>query len=295
MIIQSPVLELVAQLPCLECLVVYTIYPGAKWDPSRCQQLPPGSFPALESLTAELRSPHDAKRFWELIPLPNLKELELDMGPSTDDNELQFIPTLCRGSPQITSLQLRFRGLEEPHVISSEMFEHLACLPLKETFSLDSAILDFVGAWVRVASAWPHLKTIYCLDQPTNLDHLLLLCSNLPDLKYINCDLDLEDAAQTIECNWRPDGRPAFYSNLAGLTIKQFEVREAMQYNLTEVARFIAYFWPEAEVRSDQEDPLSDFDDNDSDTEREDLLDKQGLFRMFRELIRAYVCLFHDG
>ncbi|KAG9075230.1 hypothetical protein FS749_013127 [Ceratobasidium sp. UAMH 11750] len=241
MILQSPVLELVAQLPCLEHLTVCPNYPGANWDPSRCQQLPTGLFPALESLTIELRSSHDAKWFWELIPLPNLKDLDLTVWPAIGNNKLQFIPTLCQASPRITSLQLSFHGLlgGEPHRISVEMFEHLAHLPLNQTFSLDSAMLDFEEPWVKVAGAWLHLKKISCLDQSARLSDLLFLSSNISELECIKCDLDPEHAARTVGYNSRLDGALVSYPDLTDLVIKQFQLKYLLQspeYNLSDVA-----------------------------------------------------------
>ncbi|KAG9090132.1 hypothetical protein FRC06_001203, partial [Ceratobasidium sp. 370] len=239
-ILQSPVLELVAQLPCLKRMTIQPNYPGANWDPSSCQQLPPGSFPALDTLVLSLGTSRDANRFWELIPLPNLKDLDLTMESVANDNELQFIPTLCRASPQITSLQLSFPAFNEPHGISARMFEHLARLPLDRIFSLECAILDFEGAWFDIADAWPHLKMIRCLDQPTGLTDLLYLSSSLPGLEYVKCDLDLEQAARTVQYNWRPAGQPPFFPNLTDLIIKQFELRELVrdpEGNLGSVAR----------------------------------------------------------
>ncbi|KAG8736611.1 hypothetical protein FRC10_009128 [Ceratobasidium sp. 414] len=296
MILQSPVLELVAQLPCLKCLTVQPNHTGANWDPSLCQQLPPGSFPALDTLTLELGNSHDAKKFWELIPLPNLKGLDLSLRSVPSDDELSFIPTLCQASPQITSLQLDFPAWGEPHEIGTEVFEHLARLPLDQTFSLEGAILDFEDAWVKIATVWPHLKKVSCIDQSAGLDDLLFLSSNLPQLKYVKCDLDLEEATLTVTYGWRPDGQPPFYPGLMDLVIKRFELRELMLYNLGDVAGFIAYFWPKVKVRSAQEVLLfEDPDEDDTEMEREVLLNKQGMFRMFRELVWAYVCLFHDG
>ncbi|KAG8745083.1 hypothetical protein FRC10_008935 [Ceratobasidium sp. 414] len=294
MILQSPVLELVAQLPYLKRMAIEPFYIREYWDPSLCQQLPPGSFPALDPLTLGLGSFRDAKKFWELIPLPNLKELDLTMELATNDNEFPFIPTLCQASPQITSLQLHFfpPGLE-PHEINADMFEHLARLPLDRIFSLEYAILDFENAWTSVVDAWPHLERFCCLDQPADLNDLLFLSSHLPELKHLTCDFDLEDAARTVKYNWRPDGKPPFYPNLTGLTIKQFELRELIrgpEYHLGDVARFIAYFWPNAEIRGAQEDEIVE---DGSETEIEALEDKQAMFKMFRELIRAYVYLFH--
>ncbi|KAG9118337.1 hypothetical protein FRC07_007203 [Ceratobasidium sp. 392] len=134
--IQSSALRLLAQLPNLSELWIKTTPDTPPWDSSLCQRLPPGSFPALKSLSINLETCRDVKKFWELVPLPTLEAAYVTIKSKGDDDEGQgeFIPTLCQTSPNIKRLRLTFSSPpdedEAVHMISLGMFEHLARLSL---------------------------------------------------------------------------------------------------------------------------------------------------------------------
>ncbi|KAG9114059.1 hypothetical protein FRC07_007698 [Ceratobasidium sp. 392] len=301
-ILQDAILQVVAQLPELSRLVIQDFGIATEWNPPLRTKLSGDyNFPALEDLSIPFANSRDIKKFWELVPLSKLETLLLnihDVGPGK--NPQDFIKTICQASPLIENLQLLFPEVdpadedEEPFAITEATFEYMAELPLDEIFILHHAMLDFDDAWVAVVCAWDGLTRIECLHQPTTLEDLIFLSSKLPNLKTIKCDLDLEDEAPGIKHNWVPDGQP-FYPSLTSLVVKRFELKDivtSLRYTLSDTARYLAYFWPNARVESVQENLLEYYSsDDESDTEERD---KYILFKLLRELIRAYICLFHN-
>ncbi|KAG9121453.1 hypothetical protein FRC07_002587 [Ceratobasidium sp. 392] len=247
--IQSSALRLLAELPNLKDLWIKTESDTPPWDPSLCEQLPPGSFPVLESLSINLETCRDVRRFWEIVPLATLEKAYVSIKSTSDDDEGEgeFIPTLCQSSPKINSLRLTFSSQldldeedREVHLISLDMFEHLARLPLKDFLSLGYAKLDFEDAWTRIARAWPSLTHIDFLHQPMRLAELALLTTNLPNLCRIECDLDMEHAVQAVGRNWQPGGEHASFPNLRLIIVKEFDLKEhacSYDYDLDDLAR----------------------------------------------------------
>ncbi|KAG8759148.1 hypothetical protein FRC12_009837 [Ceratobasidium sp. 428] len=293
LILQPAALRPLARLPNLTYLSARAESNTLPWDSSSFNQLPSNSFPALKGLSLELETCRDMRRFWELIPLTNLERVTVSVA-STNDVEDEFVPTLCRASPNIKSLVLalpRQAGLDEGHGqiyrIPLNMFEHLARLPLEDIFSLISAKLDFDNAWVRIAATWPALREISCLRQPMRLDELLHLSISLPNLCRVQCDFDLEHAVRAVGRNWQPSGDVPSCPSLRYLTITTTHLREhasSFNYDLSDLARFFAYFWPNIRVES-KEAYSGDFE---SDTWKYN----QALFDMFQKLIRAHAQSF---
>jgi hypothetical protein len=246
-VIQSQALQLLAQLPNLNTLWIRADSHVIPWDPSLCEPLPVGAFPALDNCSLDFETSRDVRAFWELVPLAILTGAYISIHSISDGDECQFIPILCRASPQIKSIRLSFPvqlDLDEEdrqiQTISYDMFEHLARLPLNDAISLGSAKFGFDDAWVSVARAWPCLSSISCLHQPTHLSDLFLLSTNIPGLYRIECDLDLEHAARNTPKDWQPEGRPARFTGLRYVVIKQFELREhasSYEYDLSDLAR----------------------------------------------------------
>ncbi|KAG8702272.1 hypothetical protein FRC09_004821 [Ceratobasidium sp. 395] len=247
MMLESPVLQLVAQLPSLSKLVIQDYEDGTHWRLSSHMQLPKDSFPALAILCIQFSNTRDAKKFWELMPPIGLKILSLAVrSVDDDDGGLQFIPALCRASPELGCLRLALPGMddtdeeEEIYMVGKETFEKLAGLDLGIDFSLIHAMLNFDAAWANIASAWNGLVRINCLHQPTSIKDLMLLSSSLPRIESLRCDFDLEGEAYSAESGWMPVGTPKFFPNLKELTIKQFKLdRVALspQYRLSDLAR----------------------------------------------------------
>ncbi|KAG8734119.1 hypothetical protein FRC10_011937 [Ceratobasidium sp. 414] len=306
-VLQSTTLQVVAQLPHLGTLSIESEADDGLWDPSLCEQVPADGFPALSDLTLRLETLEDATRFWELIPLGNLKKLDLTILVAGDNSEL--IPTLCRASPQITEFRLGFdeAGGDDEWVyeISADMFEHLACLPI-ESCSFDGAKLNFDGAWAKFASSWPSLRSIKCLAQQADLEHLLLLSSNLPKLEAIECGLDMDYAADAIESNWSPVGQP-FYPQLRHLTFRKPDIGKIMRCGLEDrgrkseirdLAKFLAYFWPKLSIEAVKEEPEEVGEGYGREYYKEGkhqelLASKDASFSLFKDLVLSYVQVYH--
>ncbi|KAG8712126.1 hypothetical protein FRC08_014999 [Ceratobasidium sp. 394] len=295
-VLQSTGLQTVARLPRLNTLSIKPAGSG-HWDSSLCEQMPADSFPVLSDLTLCLEKPRDATQFWVLIPLRMLKKLDLTITAPHGDNS-EFISTLCRTSPQITELALRFPESERcyrwTYRISAEVFEHLARLPI-ESCLFESATFDFEGSWAKIGGSWPNLRFLECLSQPADLEDLLVLSSSLPRLESVGCQFDLERAARTVGANWSPVGRPPFYPSLLKLVSPRTNMMKiAYGPELRGLARFFAYFWPNLSVKSVEpyyisDDPRWDF----SQLLAELSARRDALFGVFRELILAYVELYH--
>ncbi|KAG8735388.1 hypothetical protein FRC10_010668 [Ceratobasidium sp. 414] len=295
-VLQSSALQTVARLPRLTTLSIKPNNRG-HWDSSLCEQVPAGGFPVLSDLTLHLKKPQDAKRFWELLPLGVLKKLDLTLEVPSDNSE--FISTLCGTSPQITELALRLdesnRDYQRVYRINADMFEHLARLPM-ESCSFESVKLGFEGAWAKVASSWPNLRFIECLDQPTTLEDLLVLSSNLPKLENIKCRFDLERAARTVGADWSPTGRPAFYPGLLNLVSSRTNIMKiAYGSKLRGLARYFAYFWPKMVVKSVEQYVSEDPDRDDPDMLAELSARHDALFGIFGQLVIAHVELYHKA
>ncbi|KAG9076755.1 hypothetical protein FS749_011419 [Ceratobasidium sp. UAMH 11750] len=293
-VLQSAALQLIAQLPSLNTLSIRPNERGGHWNSSLCEQVPTGSFPALGDLTLGLRTPRDAGRFWELIPLHTLKHLDLTITSRSRQDASEFIPALCRTSPLIAALKLKVGGWS--FSITADMFEHLARLPI-ESFSFLDIRLDFEGAWAKVAGAWPNLKSLKCTES-ANLDDLLFLSLNLPKLENIDCHFDLQGAADTVEKDWMPAGRPPFYPNLKYLSPLSSNLTRLYDHSaLRGLARFVAYFWPKLSIKYIKEDNWEEYaDDDEKDLRRmnQDVLaGQEAVFVVFQELIFAYVHFFH--
>ncbi|KAG8719674.1 hypothetical protein FRC08_002273 [Ceratobasidium sp. 394] len=297
-IIQSSALQLLSQLPKLADLWIRAESGIRPWVSSLREQLPPGSFPALKTLSVDFEKSGDVKKFWEFIPLAGLEKAYISIGLIGDGDQSEFIPTLCQASPNIKHLRLTFSiqsELDEEdreiHRISVDMFEHLARLPLDNFLSLGCARLDFDDAWARIAQLWPSLGEINCIHQPMRLDELMLLSAALPNLHRVECDLDLEQAMQVVERNWQPVIGYPFYPSLRFLIVKEFELREyasSFHHDLSDLARFFAYFWPSVHVESIKS-YTHDVDEYETDTWKYN----QALFDMLQKLIRAHVQSVH--
>ncbi|KAG8730803.1 hypothetical protein FRC12_020067 [Ceratobasidium sp. 428] len=238
------------------------------------------------------------KRFWELVPLAKLTRafLTIQVARDGDEGEDNFVPLLCQASPRIRSLRLTFSDRadfnEEDrniHKISAETFEYLSRLPLDEYLFLGSTRFDFDNAWAMIARTWPALCDIRCLHQPTSLAEFLHLSAALPKLFQIECDLGLEQAIRTVRPNWEPVSGSQYFPNIHTLTIKDSELREhasSYEYNLSDLARFFAYFWPNMRIQSTSAYSRRDYED-------ETWKYNQALFHMFQKLVDAHVKSFY--
>lgn len=228
-IIHSPTLMAVAQLPNLTDLSI-SGNPDSQndllWDLSWRDRIPPGSFPALKSLTVDLGTSYNTEQFFKFLPLTGLNGVNIILA----QGDLQFISTLCRASPQLTDLDiLHFNGIdhEDEEImigrISSGLFEHLSRLPMMQSFELDGAILDFPDVWRTIARAWPNIREINCIGQVMQLEDLQLISSGIPNLRRIKCKFDFENAVRTVERRWRPTGNTPSYPELKYMCVKRVD------------------------------------------------------------------------
>ncbi|KAG8719672.1 hypothetical protein FRC08_002271 [Ceratobasidium sp. 394] len=298
-ILQPHALQLVAQLPNLTDLRLCADSFGSNCSLLLDHQLPANAFPSLVTLDIDLETSQDVKKCWELIPLQALNEVQIFIQAASGGDQSQFIPALCRGSPQIRELQISFfkqfnddDGVDIHH-IQATMFEHLRCLPLDRVFSIAYAKLDLNDAWVKVAASWPYLREFRCLHQTMRLEDLKMLSASLPNLCKLECDFDLEHAADTVGREWEPTGYLPFYPHFRELIIKHFDLKELAYTDdpcdLNDLARVFAYFWPNINICFSEDNDVSD-----PGVARDIWMYREGLFRMFKKLIKAHAHLFHN-
>ncbi|KAG9126400.1 hypothetical protein FRC07_003549 [Ceratobasidium sp. 392] len=245
-IVQPGVLELIGRLPKLANLKIKGGYGEPRLSFPLHHQLPASSFPSLLALDIGLSSSEEVKRFWELVPLRMLTTVHICVDPPGGVDFVQYIPSLCSGSPLIRKLVLYAdvsdEDNEQTYGVQADMAEHLWQLPLDSTFSLVPAKFDFDGVWAKIAMFWPNLREIYCINQTMRLEDLMILSANLPNLRKLECNFDVIDMIKTVEHNWQPVGRPPFYPSLEKLVIMPFELTDLASadcfHNLDDSARY---------------------------------------------------------
>ncbi|KAG8723952.1 hypothetical protein FRC09_001061 [Ceratobasidium sp. 395] len=298
-VLQSHALHLVSQLPNLVDLEIKDGYLHADSNLLLSHALPANSFPSLRTLHVDLETFQDVEKFWDLIPLKMLSEVHISIRSPGSNDQIRFIPSLCRGSPQIRGLLLDFRGesvgdnaIEPVYTIQTDMFECLGNLPLDRFFSLTAARLDFENAWDRMAASLPRLGEIRCINQLASVDDLLMLSSNLPNLSIVECDFDLTHMASVVERDWQPCRDLPRYPKLKQLIIRPVELKELAfedsPYDLYDLAKFFAYFWPNVDLST------STAVDEDVGSGREDWVYENGLFNMFKKLIKSHAHSFRN-
>ncbi|KAG8723941.1 hypothetical protein FRC09_001050 [Ceratobasidium sp. 395] len=292
-ILQSHSLQLLAELPYLAFLRVESGYLHDVKHVQLCHQLPPDSFPSLATLHIDLPTPRDIKRFWDVVPLKKLIEVHITIQSADDDDQMQFIPSLCRGSPRIKALLLDFPmgDDDEPvYSIGADMFEHLERLPLDHFFAVTYARLDFERPWDKLVMAWPKIQEIRLIHQPTSLEDLMALSASLPNLLTIECDFNFTEMAKNVEHNWDPTEGFRFYPRLDRFIIKQPELKDlatSESHNIDDLARFFACHWPNARILT------SIAVESDLGTGPDGWIYEDGLFSLFKKLIKAHVRAFH--
>ncbi|KAG8779307.1 hypothetical protein FRC12_024434 [Ceratobasidium sp. 428] len=292
-ILQSHSLQLLAELPYLAFLQVEAGYLHEVKNVQLCRQLPADSFPSLTILNIDLPTSQDVKRFWDLVPLKKLIEVHIFIQSADDSDQMQFIPSLCRGSPLIRALLLDFprSGDSEPlYRIGADMFEHLRRLPLNHFFSVTYARLDFERPWNTLAMAWPQIQEIRLINQPANLEDFMSLSASLPNLSTIECDFSFAKMANDIERNWEPTENSRFYPGLKRFIIKQPEIKDlaaSKSRTLDDLAKFFAYFWPSAQTT------ISLSIESELGPGPGGWIYEDGLFNLFTRLVKAHVRAFH--
>ncbi|KAG8794139.1 hypothetical protein FRC12_000409 [Ceratobasidium sp. 428] len=295
-VLQSHALKLISQLPNLVDLHISDGFLlGARPNLRLSHALPANAFPSLRTLRIVLDTFQDVKRFWDLIPLKMLSEVCISIKSASSNDQAQFIPSLCHGSPQIRGLSLTFpseSGDGNLYSIQADMFECLRNLPLDRFFSVSCAKLDFENAWDQVAASWPLLGDIRCTDQPARVQDLMMLSTKLPSLSSVRCDFDLTHMASVIERGWQPIGDPTRYSKLEQLiVIRLVELQElaseSSPYDLYDLAKFFAYFWPNANFRAPiyGNGPIGD----------DERVYQNELFDMFTNLIETHAHSFRNS
>ncbi|KAG8690854.1 hypothetical protein FRC09_011810, partial [Ceratobasidium sp. 395] len=228
-VLQPYALQLLAQLPHLRVLCIRAGYCGPQCNFLLNYKLPSSSFPSLETLRIDPKTSRDVKKCWELVPLKRLTKAHISISSANGEDQSQFIPSLCHGSPLLRELLLGFAKLDEDeqiHNIQIEMFEHLRRLPLDRVLSIASAKLDFDDVWGEIATTWPHLREINCKHQTMYLEELQMLSGHLPNLCRLECNFDFVDMAGAVGRGWQPSGDLPFCPNLTELRIGSLELKE---------------------------------------------------------------------
>ncbi|KAG8724855.1 hypothetical protein FRC09_013023 [Ceratobasidium sp. 395] len=291
-VLQSHSLRLLAELPNLAFLHVESGYLHDVNNVELCYQLPADSFPSLTTLHIDLTS-QDVKRFWDLVPLKKLAEVHIFIQSADGGDPTQFIPSLCRGSPRIKALLLDFPigDDDEPvYSIGADMFEHLARLPLDHFFSVTYARLDFERPWEKLAMAWPKIQEIRLIHQPTSLEDFMALSASLSNLLTIECDFSFTEMANNVKHSWEPTEGSRFYPKLDRFIIKQPELKDlatSESHNIDDLARFFACHWPNARILT------SIAVESELGTGPDGWIYEDGLFSLFKKLIKAHVRDFH--
>ncbi|KAG8794138.1 hypothetical protein FRC12_000408 [Ceratobasidium sp. 428] len=300
--LQPCALQLISRLPNLVELRIEPVWPNrsARFNSPLSHALPEDAFPSLRALRVAFDTSQDVKRFWDLIPLKALTEVYIMVRLASSNNQAPFIPSLCRGSPQIRGLHLEFPAVESDggdsneaiYGIQADMFEYLGKLPLDRFLSLTFAKFDFENAWNGIAVAWPCIGEIRFPHQPARIEHLMTLSTNLPNLTIVECDFDLAHMVSVVEHNWQPIGDLTRYPKLKQLTIQSGKLKE-LAYNkyhrLYDSARFLGYFWPNVDVSTSITD-----EDPDLETGYDEWIYEAGLFNMLTNLIKSHARSFRD-
>ncbi|KAG9126405.1 hypothetical protein FRC07_003554 [Ceratobasidium sp. 392] len=149
-VLQPNTLELLGQLPKLANLKIIGDYIEPYTSFPLRHQLPASSFPSLATLDITLGTSQDVETFWELVPLRMLTTVHIYVELPDSVNILQFVPSLCTGSPLVQELLLDFYGIldrKQTFSIQADMVEHLWPLPLSRSFSIFPARFDFDDIW----------------------------------------------------------------------------------------------------------------------------------------------------
>ncbi|KAG8758853.1 hypothetical protein FRC12_009906 [Ceratobasidium sp. 428] len=291
-VLQPYALQLLAQLPRLRVLWIKADYCGPQSNFLLQHPFPSSSFPSLETLHIDLKTSRDVKRCWELIPLKGLTEAHISIDSTNGEDQSQFIPPLCYGSPLLRELLIKFAKSDEDgqvHNIQMDMFEHLGRLPLDRALSIASAKLDIDDVWDRIAMAWPNLREINCKYQLMYLEDLLMLSEHLPNLCRLECNFDFVDMAGAVGRKWYPNRDLPFYPNLSELKIWPLKLKSWAHgeepNDLNDMARYFAYFWPNARIVPNGDDFMR--------LNIDIYMYEQGLLNLFRKLIKVHAQLFH--
>ncbi|QRV97324.1 hypothetical protein RhiJN_25343 [Ceratobasidium sp. AG-Ba] len=215
-VIQGSMLELLGSLPHLRSLTVRVVCRTTpeNWDPSECDPLSREAFPKLTKVYLDLGTSEQVKRFWELVPLGLLKDVQVFIYERGEEIDLQFPePVGDEGG-----------GEEEDEVcIPINIFEYLAQLPLSGAFGLWNSVLVVNDPWSRMGTAWPNIECIFCNEQIMTLNEFVLLSSRAPKLRVVRCDFNIEESLVEARRQWQLQG---IYPALREMIIREASLKE---------------------------------------------------------------------
>ncbi|QRV84796.1 hypothetical protein RhiJN_12812 [Ceratobasidium sp. AG-Ba] len=202
------------------------------WDIPLHGSLASDAFVSTEHLYIIFDRKNDAQSFWDRLVFKSLARLSVAIlssfyGP---EDHIGFISKIYRAYPRLKKLRLRFIGYLEPYGrlmhIPTKASRQLFKIRLDDAFDLVRMTLSVRNVWARMAAAWPGLKRVACFHQKATLEELILLSSKLPNLEYLECDLDFKAAVDTIGRAWEPEENARFYPSLRQMYFKQLDLEK---------------------------------------------------------------------
>ncbi|KAH7334354.1 hypothetical protein B0J17DRAFT_673044 [Rhizoctonia solani] len=244
-ILQNDVLPIVASLPLLEHLQIFT--KSIDIDPDDIP-LPENAFPSLRRLSLYLGSRQDTDDLWMIPALRQLTYLRIELRDqhSSDiggtDWACDLLSTIAENSPNLRHLHVDF-GLcsscqDEPCDIGDlELFEQLSNLPL-ETVILGSAWFGPYDPEVYsyIATALPAVVDLRMPAQSGTLQELVHF-AKLPRLQHLLLELDL-----SVGSDW--NSPPTVPVGFALHTLETDDAACALLGDLTVLAKNLLLLWP---------------------------------------------------
>ncbi|KDN33977.1 hypothetical protein RSAG8_12936, partial [Rhizoctonia solani AG-8 WAC10335] len=245
LILQSDVLPIVASLPRLVHLEIFT--PSIDIDPDEIS-LPENAFPSLQRLSLYLALNQGATDLWKIHALRQLTSLRIEFrdqhNDDTDDPEnwaRNLLSTIAKNSPNLRHLHVNFSLCDscedEPCDLGDPvLLEELSTLPL-ETVTLESAWFGTHDPDVFncIPTAFPNVIDLRMptLHAPLNL---LPYFAKLPKLQHLVLDLDLTHGSR---CDLPP-------TVPVGLALHTLETKDecAPLGDLVSLAKDLLLLWP---------------------------------------------------
>ncbi|KAF8598802.1 hypothetical protein BDV93DRAFT_526517 [Ceratobasidium sp. AG-I] len=197
-VLNSNVLQLLGNLPCLESLAACSRY-GYDEEYSGTSiadlTLPEHSFPALRHLGVSRVPGTVVSKLWQTPPLVrNLVSVQVQFVYDYDtEAPSDLIRVICQGSPEVTDLDLcpvEFEGID----LSSVVAEHFRRLPL-----LRLRIWDFIIDYRPLILALPDLEYLSIHSVYVDFKGLSFIAKHMPRLQYLGTDLLLKDWPEESE------------------------------------------------------------------------------------------------
>ncbi|KAG8701919.1 hypothetical protein FRC08_003818 [Ceratobasidium sp. 394] len=252
-LLQPFMLQVLGGLPSLSELVVRVDdAPPLEYNGPMSDDL----FPSLRRLfITRIDSAPWVMSLWHIKPLvKRLERIHLCVGfqdPAESEPDGcwpdDFLLQICNSSPQISDIFAVFADsdvCEEEVTVeaSRHALEALSQLALK-SFWLGHINFGGRAACKILSSIWPNITTLYCSHQRANLADLADFARNLPHLKILVLDLDLEVSGipDYSAPSFVPVPRHASFRCLARESPRPYKRTRSQTSKL---AKYLYYLWP---------------------------------------------------